>query len=202
MKRFYFLLCCFVVCVSTNARNADNKDIRWFEFEVGAGVTSGTKCGFDKVVPGIQFLMEGRVNLPDSPIDLALQLSVGQTTRKDDCNTYVARHVGSVSIFADWNFRLWKNIAPFVGFGVGASPFLAYDYPLYDAMKPEPESVEAMTSAWVLNPRIGVEFINHFRLSFEYKAFLGTRNTMNNYFALNLGWAFGGGLRKNSSRYK
>lgn len=196
MKYFTFLLIVLLFGANINAQTIDPTNVKLFEFEVGAGMTTGTKCGFDKIVPGIQAYMEGRVNLKDSPIDLSLQLSVGQVTRKDIYHTYVSRHVGSLVTFADWNFRLWKNIAPFVGFGIGGSTSLYYDYPMYDETGNEPESVEAASSAWILNPRFGVEFINHLRLSVEYKAFLGTGNALNNYFALNLGWAFGGGLKQ------
>lgn len=170
---------------------AQNNQVKSFEFELGAGLTAGSKYNMDKAVPGPNFFLESRYNLPDSPWDLALQLSLGGACRKQDDKLYSGSNKFGLTAFADYNFRKWNNAVPFIGLGVGrtaiqlTSPVTAADG-ITSTFKTE-------YPAFILNPRIGVELFDHVRLTAEYKY---TFDIPSSYFALNLGIAFGGGKKK------
>ena len=189
MKRFYCIL--VALCVSCIAAMAQNNQVKPFEFELGAGVTAGSKYNMDKVAPGPNFFLESRYNLPTSPWDFALQLSMGGAWRKQDDKLYSGSNKFGLTAFSDYNFRKWNNVAPFIGLGVGrtaiqtTSPATAIDG--------SSSTLKTEYPAFILNPRVGVELFDHVRLTAEYKY---TFDVPSSYFALNLGIAFGGGKKR------
>ncbi len=186
MKKYLFLF--FVACLSCNLSfgKNNNTDVKAFEFEVGAGMAVGSRAGFQSMIPGPQFLLEARTNLKDTSWDLGSQLAFGGIYHKDNSHSYATVNRFSMVAFTDYNFRYWDKICPFAGIGLGRTTIRS-EFPSAT------ESGSAITStnpAFILNPRIGVEFFNHLRLTAEYKCTFDKRSS---YFALNLGFAFGGG---------
>lgn len=174
----------------SSAALAQNYNVKPFEFEIGAGMTMGGKAGLTKVVPGPNAYLEARVNLFDSPWDVAVQTSFGGAFRKQDDKLYTSGNKFGITAFADYNFRRWDRVAPFVGLGVGRTAVVS----TMPSIGADGTVVSSKTTypAFILNPRVGVEVFDHLRLSAEYKF---TFHKESSYFALNLGFAFGGGKR-------
>ena len=188
MKRFFICLA-LATAFSTFAMAQDNR-VKPFEFEVGAGMTMGSKFGLDKAIPGPNAYVEGRINLFDTPWDLGVQTSFGAAFRKQGDKRYDSSNKFGIEVFTDYNFRYWDRIAPFVGLGVGRTAVVT-SLPLTGA---DDATVTSKTTspAFLLNPRAGIELFGHLRLSAEYKC---TFQKESSYFALNLGIAFGGGKK-------
>ena len=94
--------------------------------------------------------------------------------------------------FTDYNFRYLYKVAPFVGIGLGRTE-LIYNTPGAVDDSGKPAVYEQVFSPIVLNPRIGVELFDHLRVTAEYKLHFHNKC---NWFALNVGFAFGGGKKK------
>lgn len=191
---FTMFLVSGMLLASVNAKAENDTDFRRFEFEVGAGMTMGARNGFDKANPGIKMFLEARTNLKDSPLDLGFQISVTNHEKKSGDSRYSFRELFGLTTFADWNFRCWKNIAPFAGIGVGMSM-------VEQSSNNEGTVIFGGGGAGAsVAPRIGAEFFNHIRLTAEYKVFYKGNGDItgkcSNHFALTLGYAFGGGKRK------
>lgn len=195
MKLRIFLLCLSLslsgLFFSINAQN--RIDVKPFEFEVGVGMTMGPNYGALKATPGVNAYLEARTNLKDTPWDLGFQLGLGFMNRKDEHNTsYNVSNKFSMLAFTDYNFRYWDKVAPFVGIGLGRTE-LIYNTPGAVDDSGKPAVYEQVFSPIVLNPRIGVELFDHLRVTAEYKLHFHNKC---NWFALNVGFAFGGGKKK------
>ena len=180
-----------VIFCNVNAQN--NTKVKLFEFEIGGGMTIGSNYGTLKAAPGVNSYLEARTNLKDTPWDLGFQLGLGYMNRKDEHKiSYNVTNKFSMLAFADYNFRYWDKVAPFAGIGLGRTE-LFYDTPGAIGSDGKPSVYEQVFSPIVLNPRIGVEFFDHLRITAEYK--MNFHNKCN-WFALNVGFAFGGGKKK------
>lgn len=185
----YFVLGGFLLCA--NAQNTT--DVKLFEFELGGGMTIGSNQGMLKSSPGLNMYLEARTNLKDTPWDLGFQLGLGYMNRMDQNKTsYKVSNKFSMLAFTDYNFRYWDKIAPFAGIGLGRTE-LIYNTSGGVGEDGKPSSYEQIFSPIVLNPRIGVEIFNHLRITAEYKMHFHNKC---NWFALNLGYAFGGGKKR------
>ncbi len=195
MKQVRYLLVLLSITLCCNAAFAQKKNdtnVRAFEFEVGVGFAVGSKDGLVGMVPGPHFLIEARTNLKDTPWDLGFQLAYGGIYRKDGYHDYVTTNRFSMVAFTDYNFRYWDKVCPFAGIGLGRTTIRA-EFPDSVSGGTERPVLSSTYPAVILNPRIGVEFFNHLRLTAEYKCTFDRRSS---YFALNLGFAFGGGRKK------
>ena len=194
MKKIKYLLLFAGAILYGNVMFAqkNNTNVKAFEFEVGAGFAAGSKDGMPSMIPGPQFLLEARTNLKDTPWDLGFQLAYGGIYRNDRFHNYATTNRFSMVAFTDYNFRYWDRICPFAGIGVGRTTIRS-EFPDSSSESLEPAVLSSTYPALVLNPRVGVEFFNHLRLTAEYKWTFDRRSS---YFALNIGFAFGGGLKK------
>lgn len=191
MKK-YLLLFVFACCFSNlSFGKSNNTDVKGFEFEVGAGLAAGSRAGFQSMVPGPQFLLEARTNLKDTPWDLGFQLAFGGIFHKDSSRSYATVNRFSMVAFTDYNFRYWDKVCPFAGIGLGRTT-ISSEFPSATESDSAVSVIPSTHPAYILNPRIGVEFFNHLRLTAEYKWTFDRRSS---YFALNLGFAFGGGRK-------
>ena len=189
MKQFF--LCAVIAASVSGSAFAQNLKVNPFEFEVGAGMSIGSKYGLDKAVPGPNSYMEARLNLFDTPWDLGVQTSLGAAFRKQNDQLYNATNKFGITVFTDYNFRNKGMVSPFIGLGVGRTA-IVNSYPAFGA---DGTAVTAKSAqpAFVLNPRMGLELFDHLRLSVEYKF---TFQKESSYMALNLGYTFGGGRMK------
>lgn len=195
MKARIFILCISLflngIYFSVNAQN--KTDFKAFEFEIGGGMTCGSNYGALKATPGANMYIEARTNLKDTPWDLGFQLGLGYMNRQDEYKTsYNVSDKFSMLAFIDYNFRYWNKVAPFVGIGLGRTE-LIYNTPGAFGDDGKPSVYEQRFSPIVLNPRFGVELFDHFRITAEYKLHFHNKC---NWFALNVGFAFGGGKKQ------
>lgn len=194
MKKIYmrkYFICVALAAAISGSAFAQDVRVKPFEFEVGAGMTLGSKYGLDKAVPGPNAYMEARINLFDTPWDLGVQTSFGAAFRKQNNQLYDATNKFGISVFTDYNFRNKGLAAPFVGIGVGRTA-IASSYPGVGT-DDVTTTIKNIQPVFILNPRIGVELFDHLRLSAEYKF---TFQRESSYMAINLGYSFGGGRKK------
>lgn len=168
--------------------------VRRMEYEIGIGLNKGHALDGAAAKPRIQLYAEIRMNMKDSPFDVSLQGMIGYFDR-DKGGDFIwqtdpvwseTMWSRSLVTFADYNFRRWKHIAPFVGLGIGMSA-IEEEYGV-GAECPE----RYYDTAFVLNPRVGVEFFNHLRITVEYKLMRKEYS----FFGFNIGGVFGGGYKK------
>lgn len=159
-------------------------DVLPFEVEVSIAPLFGKKA----VDPGFLGRIEGRFNVPDSPVDIGMSIS---------CGTYVRNHseevkgrvnyLPVVAFNMDYNSRSWLNVAPYVGLGLGG------------ALIKDPISSPDMTiSKIALIPRVGFELFNHLRIGLEYDCMFSKYS----FAALNVGIVFGGGYGERGDRHR
>ncbi len=181
---------------SAQESKQDFANVKMFEYEIGVGINFGHN-NFDALSattsPGLQLYGEIRLNIPQSAFDVSTQFmfaTFNRTIEGYSNEIFYNRYRGIFLVFTDYNLRIWKNISPFVGIGFGTS--------FVDAELPTGSSKTLATSGnYVLNPRFGVELFNHLRVSFEYKWMLQQSVSKElSFFGVNLGYAFGGGLKK------
>lgn len=169
--------------------------VRRMEYEVGIGLNKGHGLYGTAAKPRIQLYAEIRMNMKDSPFDIGLQGMLGYFERQRSAGYFGwqsdsgwSETIRSKSLVtcADYNLRRWKNIAPFVGLGIGMSA-IEDEYGV-GAECPE----RYYDTAFVLNPRIGAEFFNHLRITVEYKRMQREYS----FFGFDIGVVFGGGYKK------
>jgi len=189
MKKLLLLLVLFLIpVVHLSAQNYNN--VRLVEFELGMGPNIGNKYNGAKSEIGGQFLAEIRLNMKESPIDAGLQLSLSFLSRKGT-STYYYDHSISHTIlttYVDYNFRKWKRMSLFGGFGIG----FAFVDNGYDTTIPgSQDDFTVLDRSFLLSPRIGVEFFNRVRLTIDYKML----SKEYAYFGASVGFVFGGGYK-------
>lgn len=200
------ILAALLLCVAYIVRAQGGRDVRLVEVEVGGGINHGGRYRGVAASTGSQFIVEPRINLRYSPLDVGLQYSSGFTPRKERVSgtPYGVDHslqFRSLVAFVGYNNRVWREAAPFVGLGIGYSfiddrhryPSTADDATIQ--MIYMGETISGGRSA-ILVPRVGVEFFDSFRLTVEYR--LMKRQYSN--LAINLGFIFGGGPMKDKGR--
>ena len=93
-------------------------DVRDLEVEVSAGYLCGSR-----IYGGARLSAELRYNIKNTGLDLGLQYSSMGGDLRDKKNSTGDRRSftiqGMYGFFIDYNWRVWNNIAPFAGIGVG-----------------------------------------------------------------------------------
>ncbi len=198
MKRISLFIILLLSVMAAEAQVINDTNFKSYEFEAGMGLAMGTNFGYQGSEPGLQFYVESRNNLKDTPWDIGFQVAMGVFSRRHESGSVYSNNKLSTITFVDYNFRCWKWVAPFVGAGLGMA-MLDLDVPYINDTAGW-STYTAHSCGIALNPRVGVEFFDHLRLTVEYKAFVrrvvDAGGAMNNYFGVNLGFAFGGGRRK------
>lgn len=201
MKKFLLsiALCAVVLSVDAQSLKQNNSGTRLFELEagVGTGIGSGRLGPYSRSPhSGIYFFIEPRLNIPGSSFDVGVQLSVGRSSDHPNPSApdyyYSAKYNPAVVTFVDYNLRKWRNVSLFGGAGMGVS---AIDllYPTYpEELGGRVERDVSSLSTFVFNPRIGVEFWDHLRVTMEYKWIKREYSI----FGVTVGGIFGGGYKK------
>lgn len=175
-----FAISSLFMIIGTNASAQEFLPVKPFEFEISIGGTYGMDKYVGKKQIGPAFAFEGRYNFPQIPMDLGLELYAGSTARKyEEAN--LSNRILSLSVYSDYNFRRGKKFSPFIGIGVGVASYKVVQGFYGD------DAVKA-----IFTPRLGVEILNHFRITVYSK--LGYKGYNN--FGLSVGYAFGGGRKK------
>ena len=178
MKHIYLIILCSLFIITETKADTPLKP---FEFEISVGGTYGIDRYVGKRQIGPAFALEGRYNFYNNPIDIGMELYGGSTARNYE-GANLSNRILSLSVFSDYNFRKGKKFSPFIGMGIGiASCKVVQGYYGNDAVKA------------LFTPRLGVEILNHFRITAYSK--LGYRGYNN--IGVSVGYAFGGGRIKN-----
>ena len=131
---------------------------------------------------GTMLVFEPRFNIPNSAIDVGIQSSLGYIAYQREEADYI--HFNTFAIFCDYNWRNWKRMSLFAGFGLGLDNRLS---------SPDLDSGFTVSGQSALTvPRIGAEFFQHIRISAEY----GLKIQAYSYLGLTVGVVFGGGYKK------
>ncbi len=201
MKRLLLsiALCTVVLSAIAQNREQENSKVKIFELELGVGAGMGSaRLGpySPSPHPGLYVFIEPRLNIPASVFDVGIQLSIGRSSDNprpsDPGYYYSAKYNSTVVTFVDYNLRKWRNISLFGGIGVGIS---AIDriYPTYpEELGGRLERDASSLNTFVFNPRIGVEFWDHLRVTVEYKCMKREFSL----FGITVGGVFGGGDKK------
>ena len=185
MKHLFVQFTFALICLNMNAQNYNN--VKPAEFEFGLGVISSNKYDGALAKTGVNLFMEARLNVADTPFDVGLQATSGYFEREDD-KYELEQKISSNGLisFVDYNFRKWKDIAAFTGLGIGLA---AIDNTY---ISEGVTSNDVSDRSFVLNPRMGVELYNHFRITAEYKLM----NSGYSFTGINMGIVLGGGYQK------
>ncbi len=184
---FYFLFCAAMP-------NAQERDIRAVEVEVGGGMTFGAArlrhAGFDKTELGETGFMEIRYNPKRLPMDFGFQIRgtvFGRERRQNGEKLNFSS--GNFVLTSDYNYRRNSNCMFFAGLGVGMSTFgnSARIEPLGNGAYVDNGS----SSSICIMPRVGVEFWHRLRLTGAYVF----EERANRHFDLSVGIAIGGGCK-------
>ena len=215
-KKFFALLAAASIVSAAVQAQVRNEKVQLFEVELGAGFHPSATLTYG--APGVkkghelapQFFAELRTNIDRGNIDLAVRFDFAKNL-KDVDNMQIDSRIGTLSVFGDYNFMRGSKLSPFVGLGAGISaakmhPCMtletAYENGSITADRYEEEMNNGNSlisfegerdNAFVLTPRVGVEFINRIRLSAEYR--ITARRY--SFFGLNLGVVIGGNYMKN-----
>jgi len=185
MKHLFVLFTFTLIFLNLNAQNYNN--VKPVEFEFGFGIISSNKYDGASAKIGVNLFMETRLNIANTPFDVGLQAMAGYFEREDKRYELEQEiNNGGLVTFVDYNFRKWKNIAVFSGLGIGLA---AIDSKY---ISEGVTSNDISDRSFVLNPRMGVEVYNHFRITAEYKLM----NSGYSFTGFNVGIVLGGGYQK------
>lgn len=172
---------------------AQQREVRAFEVELGAGTTFGANrlrgVGFGKCGWGETAFVEARYNFKRLPIDLGFQLRGTIFGRKDYLGGWLNFSSVNYMLTSDYNFRRNTNCTLFAGVGVGmvsidgSAQTEIIDLGGYTDNGPS-------GSACVM-PRVGVELFHRLRLTFSYLM----EERAHRQFHLTVGVAIGGGKK-------
>jgi len=176
-----------VTLIALNLSAQDYNIVEQIEFEFGSGIISSNKYDGASAKMGVNLFMETRLNVVNTPFDIGLQAMTGYFEREDDKYELEQEiNNGGLVTFVDYNFREWKNIAVFSGLGIGLA---AIDNRY---ISEGVTSNDISDCSFILNPRMGVEVYNHFRITAEYKLM----NSGYSFAGINVGIVLGGGYHK------
>lgn len=153
--------------------------VKPFELEISLGGTYGIDKYVGKNQIGPAFALEGRYNFSQIPIDLGLEIYAGSTARQYK-DSDLSNRILSLSVYSDYNIMRGKRVSPFIGAGVGIASCKVVQGSYGD------DAVKA-----IFTPRIGVEILNHFRITAYSK--LGYKGYNN--LGISVGYTFGGGRK-------
>lgn len=164
MKKIVILLLLSFFSIEGSSQNKR----RVVSVELGAGVLySFDKEGFNTVYPGGVLYGEVRYNLKQLPLDFGLSASAQIFSRKFNKGEGLDYLSKNIMVVADYYFYNHGWFNAFVGFGAGIG--------FFDNLQDVEYKGEG-TYVWSQNqkaplcfmPRVGLEFINHFRVSLGY----------------------------------
>lgn len=165
--------------------NAQNNDVKRFEFELRAGLTTpvGAYHG-GSAQTGSALGMEGRYNFKDSPWDCGLMLELTTARRgfSNDADIWQSNRTLAFAATGAYNFHQGRNVNPFAGIAIG----IAGNDVVGDDVYP------SNGTSLFFSPRIGVELFRHFRLTISSNI---SRKGYNN-LQLSLGVVIGGGKKR------
>lgn len=192
MKKPILVIALLLACIPEFAQNHNAPKVGLFEFEIGADMLLGNKCGYHSIEPGMGFNLEGRFNLNSSPFDIGIQFAIGQFSRSDGVHSYGVRYVPSMICSCDYNFRISKAFTPFAGLGIGLSDSSS-DMLMNDEIFGKEYIGKISGTSLIVYPRVGIEFIEHIRLNIGYKCYF---DRYHNAFLIGVGFVIGGGSVK------
>ncbi|MDO4194639.1 MAG: hypothetical protein Q4D33_00645 [Prevotellaceae bacterium] len=142
-----------------------------FRCEASVGITTPTDIyDLEKPLVGANIAVEGRSYLGNSNFDLGVKFSFENIRRRNEgYSSYISSNIFRMTVFSDYNFMKNSDITPFVGVGVGVGL---------------PETVH-------IEPRAGVEFLHHHRLSLQWRKALTASNHYDICKHDNLGISYG-----------
>ena len=198
MKFRFLILALFVamfVGINDVSAKGNAAPVGMFEVELDVAVISPTqKLNFDKNKVGTNIGVELRYNFRENPFDVGLHLDGNSFARepKDSKDLFRFSSLNVMGVF-DFNINRKGFISPFVGIGLGGA--------MIDNMQPMKigditDKDRIKGAAFCVMPRVGVEIMHRFRLTFYYKHIQSEKlNQNNSHFGLGLGIALGGGRR-------
>lgn len=176
MKRL--LLTTLLLCALTTLYSQERVGL--VEVEAALGLVGGkAHAPFSESKAGAA-AAEVRVNMPNSPFDVGLQLAVVRYGREST----LFRH-NHTTLFADYNLRPHHLVHFFAGVGVGYGEVIEGAYSTNG-------EVSSYSHHLVVAPRLGVEFCNIARLTLESKLLSQGKS----YVGATLGVVIGGWRKK------
>lgn len=183
MKKILLLAMLLLAVLNCEAQSVP---VKVFELEPFVGVTYGLASNADTRHSGPALGLEARWNIWPGSLDIGDRLYIGAAVIEDRGG--ISRYYTfSETAFIDHNFNRGRAVSPFVGVGLS----LNY-YGIIGDREDGYDRDAIMGPGFV--PRVGVEFFRHLRLTLM--AQLGKKNY--DTVALTIGYAFGGGKRKDS----
>lgn len=167
---------------------AQNRDVKPFELEVAIGFTTAGEGSSHWIYSkrdnrdGPFFLIEPRFNIPNSSFDVSAQLSFGAFRAQHGYVGYDLSNFTTIAAYSNYNFKEWKHASLFAGCGLGYG-----NYKMHKEFIPS-----SYKSSLFFAPRVGIEVLNHLRLTIDYK--LMQHKYLSN-LNITLGVAFGGGKK-------
>ena len=187
-SRVLFLL--FVVFNTIAGYSQSNhRLVQKLEGEVRGGFTTplgGYHTGQSQL--GMSLGLEGRYNFKGTPWDCGLMFDLSTARRgyehlyNDGYDRWQNNRTLALALTGDYNFRQGTKVNPFVGTAVG----VAFNDVVGDKYFP------TKGTSMLLSPRVGVEFLYHFRIATQFNL---CRKGYNN-LSVTLGITLGGRPRK------
>lgn len=129
------------------------------EIEAGPSVMAASASLGGKFEPSWCLFAEARYNFPRVPLDAGIRFGLGALNRAwTDAGADVTYHYKSLQAVADYQFCRGKNVAPFVGMGIG------WVHHKDDRWLPAGHTTLYSNGVW-FTPRIGVELFRVVRLT-------------------------------------
>ncbi|MDD2584713.1 MAG: hypothetical protein PHE99_07215 [Bacteroidales bacterium] len=165
-----------------------NRDVKLFELEVAFGITTAGDGNSHWIYSksdnrdGAFFLIEPRINIPNSLFDVSAQLSIGFFEGVKGFREFETSNFTTIAAYSNYNFKEWKRATLFAGCGLGYG-----NYKMHKEFIPS-----SYKSSLFFAPRVGIEVLNHLRFTLDYK--LMQHKYLSN-LNITLGIAFGGGKK-------
>lgn len=189
MKLGHLSMVMVVMLCMSNMAKAQRQEIKRFEFELGAGLTTPLGSYHDgKAQTGAALEMQGRYNFKGSPWDCGLLLELTTARRgfapmdRTDLDIWQSNRTLAFAATGAYNFRQGNKINPFAGVAIG----VANNDVVGDDIYP------STGTSLFFSPRIGVEFFRHLRLTISSNISKKGHHNLQ----LSLGLVIGGGRKR------
>lgn len=181
MKKLFIILTGLMLATGARAQEPGR-----YEGEIGAAVPVAAKRYGGKFEPAWNVYAEGRRNFAAVPLDLGIRLQYGAFYRSW-ASTHVDRNyrAGTLMAVADYTFRRLSRVAFFGGCGAGISLVQV------EHAGPEAKS-HTLEAAACFEPRVGIEFFHHLRLTVGYRLLNREYSTLE----VGVGIVVGGGPKR------
>jgi len=180
-KLFFALIISFTAILSAKA--AEPLRVQNFEGGIGLlrnsislGAPSGLEAG-GTALPLLLASAEVRLNLPNTPWDIGVCYSyIDAAYIDDDCPGFHGNESFMFGVCSHYNLRQGRKVNPYFGLGAGVALWDPFDG----------------KAGFAIEPRVGVEFLYHIRLSLECQISRKYYNAV----GLTLGFVIGGRPKK------